>query len=287
VTQTPNKLEEILAQPTEVRLNALADFGKAIIEANNGIVDPDTKNLKEALVAVITSGIGQCSERVVLGEILGFLGDPRLTKPNNGHYWVGISETEFSISVGRFPVSHNEYQEFVDSGEYYNNEWWTPDGVAWRDSGVRTWGYLAKKVNSALVVANQPVVGTTWFEAAAYAKFAGGRLPTVQERLFIVRGEEKRVYPWGEPFGSNNANTSEEVVQRPCAIGLFRSDCTPNGVWDLAGNAGEWLADDVSGQHPLHPGSWKQTSMASWAKASQLEAPNYRADDLGFRLVKD
>lgn len=287
MTQSPNKLEEILAQPTEVRINALADFGKAILEANNGVVDPNTPGLVEAIVATITSGIGETSERVVLGELLGQLGDPRLQGPKSDSYWQRIGDGELGLSVGRFPVSHNEFQEFVDSGEYYNNEWWTPKGIAWRDSGVRTWGYLAKKVDSMLVIDNQPVVGTTWFEAAAYAKYAGGRLPTVQERLAIVRGKEKRVYPWGEPFGSNNANTSEEVLQRPCAIGLFLSDCTPDGIWDLAGNAGEWLADDVSGQHPLHPGSWKQTSMASWAKARQLEAPEYRADDLGFRLVKD
>ena len=287
MTQTPNKLEEILTQPTEVRLTALADFGKAILEANNGKIDPNTENLKEAILAIIAAGIGESTERVVLGELLGLLGDPRLIGPENETYWCCINEGELSLSVGRFPVSHNEFQEFVDSGEYYNDVWWTEKGIAWRDSGVRTWSYLAKKVDSALVVANQPVVGTTWFEAVAYAKYAGARLPTVQERLFVVRGEEKRVYPWGEPFGSNNANTSEEVVQRPCAIGLFRGDCTPDGVWDLAGNAGEWLADDVSGQHPLHPGSWKQTSMASWAKARQLESPEYRADDLGFRLVKD
>ena len=86
MTQTPNKLEEILTQPTEVRLTALADFGKAILEANNGKIDPNTENLKEAILAIIAAGIGESTERVVLGELLGLLGDPRLIGPENETY---------------------------------------------------------------------------------------------------------------------------------------------------------------------------------------------------------
>jgi hypothetical protein len=59
-------------------------------------------------------------------------------------------------------------------------------------------------------------------------------------------------------------------------------------VTDLAGNAAEWLADDVGADERLyHPGSWKQPSMASWAKALQVAPPDYRSPDLGFRLIKD
>ena len=102
-----------------------------------------------------------------------------------------------------------------------------------------------------------------------------------------MRGLEKRPYPWGEPFGHGNAATREEVLGRPVAIGLFRSDMTPDGVWDLAGNVAEWTLDIAGDKRVLHPGSWKQPSMESWAKAIAIQSPDYRSDDLGFRIVAD
>jgi formylglycine-generating enzyme required for sulfatase activity len=136
-------------------------------------------------------------------------------------------------------------------------------------------------------VANQPVVGVTWFEADAFARAHDARLPRFDERLRAVRGSEKRPYPWGEPFGEGNANTREEVLGRPCAVGLYLRDRTPEGVSDLAGNVGEWALDGADGQYWYAPGGWDQPSMASWAKARELERPESRSTSVGFRLVRD
>jgi formylglycine-generating enzyme required for sulfatase activity len=134
---------------------------------------------------------------------------------------------------------------------------------------------------------NQPVVGVNWFEAMAYATTFGARLPYRLERSQIVRGEARRPYPWGEPFGTGRANTREEVVNRTSAVGLFRGDVTPEGVYDLAGNVGEWTLDGTGDKRVYHPGSWRQPSMAAWAKALAIRPPDGRGDDLGFRLVAD
>ena len=58
-------------------------------------------------------------------------------------------------------------------------------------------------------------------------------------------------------------------------------------MWDLAGNAAEWLGDGSNERRMLHPGSWVRPSMASWAKALELSAPETRSADLGFRLTRD
>jgi hypothetical protein len=281
------QLNEILASENEDRLQQLADFAASGLK--NGVgADPAFRELLgESLLKIIQSGEGASQQRVLLGEILGQLGDPRLLDPSEVKYWTSIQEDDQSLEVGRHPVSHAEFAKFVSSPAFSDNKYWSKDGAAWRDSKAKSWEFLASRVDQTLLVPNQPVVGVNWYEAAAYANFIEARLPTFSERLLIVRGVEKRPYPWGEPFGSNNANTREEVVQRPCAIGLFRSDCTPDGVWDLAGNAGEWLADTVGDMCVFHPGSWKQDSLASWAKARALEAPGHRGDDLGFRLIRD
>jgi formylglycine-generating enzyme required for sulfatase activity len=137
------------------------------------------------------------------------------------------------------------------------------------------------------VVPNQPVVGVTWYEADAYARSSGARLPHADERVWVSRGRERRPYPWGSPFGEGNANTREEVLGRPCAVGLYLRDCTPEGVHDLAGNAAEWTADGVGAEKLIHPGAWDQPSMAAWAKALAMVAPDNRWAGLGFRLARD
>ena len=137
-----------------------------------------------------------------------------------------------------------------------------------------------------LVVSNQPVVGVSWFEAEAYATQHNARLLSFNERMQVARGDE-RTYPWGEPFGRGNANTREEVLGKPCAVGLFVRDRTPEGIADLAGNVAEWTGDRIGDDCVIHPGSWEQTSMASWAKARALEPASTRVAALGFRLARD
>jgi formylglycine-generating enzyme required for sulfatase activity len=137
------------------------------------------------------------------------------------------------------------------------------------------------------VLANQPVVGVSLHEAQAYATAHGARLLEFDERVRVMRGNEKRPYPWGAPFGQNNANTREEVLGRPSAVGIFPRDRTPEGVCDLAGNVGEWTADSAGDRQVIHPGSWEQPSMAAWAKALRLISPAARSASLGFRLARD
>jgi formylglycine-generating enzyme required for sulfatase activity len=145
----------------------------------------------------------------------------------------------------------------------------------------------AAEDSRSLIIPNQPVVGVSWYEAMAYASAHGARLIEFDERVRITRGAGKRPYPWGAPFGQANANTREEVLGKPSAIGVFPSDRTPEGVNDLAGNVGEWTVDVVGDRRVIHPGSWEQPSMAAWAKALHIVSPAARAVDLGFRLVRD
>ena len=89
---------------------------------------------------------------------------------------------------------------------------------------------LSQTLAPELRAPNQPVVQVTFWEADAYATAHGSRLIRTDERLWVVRGEERRPYPWGAPFGEGHANTREESVGRPCAVGLFVGDQTAGGV---------------------------------------------------------
>ena len=286
----PMDVRSALQLPPAERVPLLVQWGRKVADGGNGVPTEERQALVEGLAALVEEGLGEPHERVGLGEVLGLLGDPRLARPGDAAYWIRLvlSRLGTTIEIGRFPVTNAEYQEFVDAGGYDDSKLWTEGGLAWLETVDDPWPVRARAESSRpYVVPNQPVVGVTWFEATAFANFHGSRLPRFDERLWVTRGDEKRPYPWGSPFGSGNANTREEVLNRPCAVGLFVNDRTPEGVRDLAGNVAEWNGDGVGDQMWIHPGAWDQPSMAAWAKARFLEGPDSRWAGLGVRLARD
>lgn len=284
----PTSLAEILALPVEGRIEPLAQHARGLSTASGGVDNTAVDSTVEAILALIEDGSGTGRQRVELGEALGLLRDPRLRRPGDPDYWAKVTmDDDSELLVGRFMVTTAEWTAFLADG-YNNDANWSADGLTWRDHSGPSWQELAQDPTVAnLVVPNQPVVGVTWFEAEAYANANGARMLTNEERKWVVRGSEKRPYPWGAPFGAGNANSREEAIGRPTAVGLYRRDRTPEGVWDLAANAGEWTGDRVGDQCIFHPGSWARPSMAAWAKALELTSPSTRSSDLGFRLAKD
>ena len=242
----------------------------------------------EAAIAILNSQQGSTQDRLSLSIALGNVGDPRLAEPEEASYW-RESDLEYGkILVARFPVTMKEWKKFVNGADYQNDEFWSEEGLVWRDKERPSWQELAQSPKvAALIIDNHPVVGVSWFEAEAYANAHSARLPDFNERIDIVRGKEKRHYPWGAPFGHGNTNTKEEALGQTCAVGMFVKDQTPEGICDLVGNVAEWTADSYEGQAVIHPGSWSQDMMSSWPKASQSLSTAARLDNLGFRLVKD
>lgn len=268
--------------PSE-RIEALVALGKRALDDGT-----DRDAVVAALVGELEAGTGSPKERVALGEVLGLLGDPRLRSPQDEEYWARVPGEDGDIVIGRYMVTNAEYQAYVDAGGYEPGDHWDDEGRAWLEGTEDPWPVRAAGSDVAqFVVPNQPVVGISWHEAAAYARYHGCRLPRFDERLWVVRGEQRRPYPWGAPFGDGNSNTKEEVLGRPTAVGLFRNDRTPEGVYDLAGNAAEWAEDGAGDEHWIHPGAWDAPSMAAWAKAREIEPATSRWGGLGFRLVRE
>jgi len=102
-----------------------------------------------------------------------------------------------------------------------------------------SWGKkMPKRLPSALAV--QPVTGVTWDEAAAFAKWAGGRLPTEAEWERVARGRSGRPFPYGERFEAARIHADQKTLDSVFAHPEGASD---EGVLDLTGNAWEWCAD--------------------------------------------
>jgi len=95
---------------------------------------------------------------------------------------------------------------------------------------------------------DHPVVGVTWRDADAYAKFVGKRLPSEEEWEVACRGREARLYPWGDEYVEGRCNDAKQNLGTTVAVGSFEEGASPFKVLNLAGNVEEWTSSLEEGE---------------------------------------
>ena len=140
-----------------------------------------------------------------------------------------------AYQVSRYPLTVSEYRSFVEQGGYDIKRWWAA-GAFGVTKEPEQWAEQQ-------AFPNRPLVGVSWFEAAAYCSWAGVRLPTEAEWERAARGTEARVYPWGNESADPSRLNFDNSIGHPTPIGLYPLGATPDGILDMAGNVWEWVID--------------------------------------------
>ena len=229
-------------------------------------------------------------------EIPGKDGAPALFVPA-GTFTMGDDEQSPRRQVyvddfymDKYEVTVLRYAKFLKAGGGVN----PPDD--WEEANLGKAGEL-------------PVVGVDWHDADTYCRWAGKRLPTEAEWEKSARGTDGRIYPWGNeaptPERANFGRSSDSPYTGGLApVTGHEAGKSPYGVYNLAGNASEWVADwfaegftrgDVRNPKGPDNGTSKVIRGGGWDEApDRVESswrmhasPNTRLDDVGFRCARD
>jgi gamma-glutamyl hercynylcysteine S-oxide synthase len=211
-----------------------------------------------------------------------------------------------SFRIGRTPVTNASWRTFAEGGGYERREWWSDEAwhwkeqydithpLNWTDDG-REWRIGGMEP----IDPDKPVVHVSWFEADAFARAHGARLPTEAEwekaATWDQEAEVKLEWPWGsEPPGRERANL-DQLAFGPAPAGAFPRGAAPCGCLGMVGDVWEWTSSDFGGYpgfvaHPYREYSevffgdaYKVLRGGSWATRGRVAAPTFRNWDFPQR----
>lgn len=194
-----------------------------------------------------------------------------------------------AYSIDRFEVTNAQYQAFVAATGHRKAA--PPSRYA--------------KNLSRMQGVNQPIAYVSWEDAADYCRWKGKRLPTEAEWEKAMRGVDGRLWPWGNQPDALAANggSVKDGFEATAPVGSFKSDVSPFGVADGAGNVMEWVADwyaedayrDPADRDPKGPeyGTFRvlrgggYTSQGTDVRITTRSkmVPDFRDETIGFRCA--
>jgi sulfatase modifying factor 1 len=187
-----------------------------------------------------------------------------------------------------YPVTNQDYSEFVNcTGHTVPIHW---------QRGAPPTG-----------LARHPVVNVSWHDAKAYADWSGARLATEAEWERAARGGDDRLYPWGSRFVDGERCNSNNMIGTTLPVDEFPLGVSPDGIYDMSGNAYEWCEDyydehyyehyykyspstnpkgPEGGQERVMRGGFFGETRPNVRTTHRGSAPEtYTRDNIGFRLA--
>lgn len=251
------------------------------------------------------SGVAGTSVLVPAGEFV--LGVDAVSEPHSLDNERNAHVVDLpAFRIGRVPVTNAEWQQFVDDGGYRQQRWWSDRGWAhrqqagltapqfWNLDGTRTrFGHVEQ------IPGDEPVQHVTYFEAEAYAAWAGARLPTEEEwekaAAWDPAAGKRRRFPWGASEPTEHlANLGGDAL-RPASVGAYPASASAYGAEQMLGDVWEWTSSPLRPwpgftpmlyeqySEPFFDGDYKVLRGGSWAVASSILRPSFRNWDHPIR----
>ncbi|HLL73285.1 MAG TPA: SUMF1/EgtB/PvdO family nonheme iron enzyme [Pyrinomonadaceae bacterium] len=172
-----------------------------------------------------------------------------------------------AFKIDQLPTTNEEYARFIAEGGYERREWWSAEGWKWREredwkhplywtenpdgDGGSRWSVRTMFEESAAARPQHPVAGVSWYEAEAYARFAGKRLPTEAEwekaASWDAVAARKRLYAWGDDAPTRAHGNFDLRLWDTTPVGSFPAGASSYNCLDMTGNVWEWTGDPFAG----------------------------------------
>ena len=163
--------------------------------------------------------------------------------------------------IDAHPVTNGEYLGFVEAGGYTDDDAWSEAGRAWRDvEGLvapKYWvseakGWTERFMDRVVPLDPMcPVIHVCYWEAEAFARWAGKRLPTEFEWEAAASWDPEagtsRMYPWGDDAPTPLHANLDALLFETTPVGSYPAGRSPIGCWDMLGNSWEWTSTDFHG----------------------------------------
>lgn len=215
-------------------------------------------------------------------------------------------ETRRLVTMGSFwidvtPVTNGDFITFMAAGGYMRADFWSEAGWNWlRSSGAKMplhwiWedgGWWTRWMDRPAPLNLTCAVGPVcYYEAEAFARFAGKRLPTGLEweaaATWDPETQSRRNFPWGNMPPTPNVANLDQLAFEPAAVGAFPGNLSPIGCYGMIGDLWEWTSGDLSSGNALRGGSWATRPGAVRTTVRKAAATDARHVFSGFRCAHD
>ena len=217
----------------------------------------------------------------------------------SGNYLIGAGKPVQlqSFSVDKTEVTRGQYAFFVDWLEKHPSQAGKFDHPA-QPKGLSHLPSNLKKEAGEKAAPTQdkkpsgddllPASEVSWWDAYAFANWAGRSLPTAEQWEAAARGSKGLIYPWGDEPEQNTANTKPSTAsqEHPPGSGAaaYQKDVSPFGLVGMAGNVSEWTANEGANATKVIKGGNYLAPLTS-LESSSTSAPDKKIKTLGFRTV--
>ena len=255
------------------------------------------------------AGVAGTSVLVPAGEFV--LGVDAVTEPHSLDNERSAHVVDLpAFRIGTVPVTNGEWRGFIDDGGYDQQRWWSERGWAHRlEANLRApefWNLSGDLAGTRTrfghvedIPADEPVQHVTFFEAEAYAAWAGARLPTEQEWekacAWDPATNARRRYPWGSSEPTKHlANLGGDAL-RPAPVGAYPAGASAYGAEQMLGDVWEWTTSPLRPwpgftpmlyeqySAPFFDGDYKVLRGGAWAVAPSIVRPSFRNWDHPIR----